>query len=126
VKLYLLGYQDILAGHLCSNSKRKANCKKLESSGSKPSGGRDVAEMGSAVVRCVSRLFYAFPVFLDFGRGRCRLVVCSSPPHLFSIILHAQYGGDKNISRIYIGKIAQLVEYFFIKGESTLLNNSNN
>jgi hypothetical protein len=39
--------------------------------------------------------------------------------------LHAQYGGDKNVSRkkIYIGKIAQLVEYFIIKGESTLLNN---
>ena len=102
MKLYLLGYQDILAGHLCSNSKRKANCKNLKSSGSKPSGGRDVAELGSAVVRRASRLFCAFPIFLDFGRGRCRLVICSSPPHLFSVILHAQYGGDKNISRKYI------------------------
>ena len=101
MKLYLLGYQDILAGHLYLNSKRKANCKNLKSSGSKPSGGRDVAELGSAVVRRASRLFCAFPVFLDFGRGRCRLVVCSSPPHLFSVILHTQYGGDKK----YIQKI---------------------
>jgi hypothetical protein len=89
-----------------------------------------VAELGSAVVRRASRLICAFPLFLDFGHGRCRLVVCSSPPHLFSVILHAQYGGDKNISRkyiyIYMQKIAQLMEYFFIKGESTLLNNSNN
>jgi hypothetical protein len=107
--------------------KRKENCKNLKSSESKPSGGRDVAELGSAVVCRASRLFCAFPIFLDFGCGRCRLVVCSSPPHLFSIILHAQYGGDKNISYIYISeKIAQLVEYFFIKGKSTLLNNSNN
>jgi hypothetical protein len=64
VKLDLLGYQDILAGHLCSNSKRKANCKNLKISGSKLSGGRDVAELGSAVVRRASRLFNAFPVFL--------------------------------------------------------------
>jgi hypothetical protein len=102
VKLYLLGYQDILVGHLCSILKRKANYKKLISSGSKPSGGRDVAKLGSTVVRRASRLFCAFPLFLDFGRGRCHLVVCSSPPHLFFAILHAQYGGDKNISRIYI------------------------
>jgi hypothetical protein len=102
VKLYLLGSQDILVGHLCSNSKRKTNCKNLKSSGRKPSGRRDVAEQGSAMVRCVSRLFCAFAVFLDFGRGRCRLVVCSSPPNLFSVTLHAQYGGHKNISRIYI------------------------
>jgi hypothetical protein len=61
-----------------------------------------VAEPGSAVVRRASRLFCAFPVFLDFGHGRCRLVVCSSPPHLFSVILHAQHGGDKDISRKYI------------------------
>jgi hypothetical protein len=39
VKLYLLGYQDILAGHLYLNSKGKANYKNLKSSGSKPSGG---------------------------------------------------------------------------------------
>jgi hypothetical protein len=45
---------------------------------------------------------HAFSVFLDFGRGRCRLVVCSSRPHLFSIILHAQHRGDKNIYRKYI------------------------
>jgi hypothetical protein len=63
VKLYLLGYQDILVGHLYLNSKRKANYKKLKSSGSKPSGGRDVAEPGSAVVRCAICLFCAFPVF---------------------------------------------------------------
>jgi hypothetical protein len=40
--------------------------------------------------------------------------------------LHAQYGGDKNISRkkkYILATIAQVVEYFFIKGESTLLNN---
>jgi hypothetical protein len=85
-----------------------------------------VAELGSAVVRRASRLFCAFPFFLDFGHGRCRLVVCSSPPHLFYVILHAQYGGDKNISRkkkYILATIAQVVEYFFIKGESTLLNN---
>jgi hypothetical protein len=87
VKLYLLGYQDSLAGHLCSNLKRKANCKNLKSSGNKPSGGRDVAELGSAVVRRASHLFCAIPIFLDFCCGRYRLVVCSSPPHLFSIIL---------------------------------------
>jgi hypothetical protein len=61
-----------------------------------------VAELGSAMVRRASRLLYGFAVFLDFGRGRCRLVACSSLPHLFSIILHAQYGGDKNISKKYI------------------------
>jgi hypothetical protein len=102
VKLYLLGYQNILVEHLYLNSKRKANYKNLKSSGSKPSGGRDVAELGSAVVRRASRLSCAFPVFLDFGHGRCHLAVCSSPPHLFFVILHAQYGGDKNISRKYI------------------------
>jgi hypothetical protein len=95
-------YQDILVGHLYLNSKPKANYKNLKSSRSKLIGGRDVAGLGSAVVRRASRLLCAFSVFLDFGHGRCRLVVCSSPPHLFSIILHAQYGGDKNISRIYI------------------------
>jgi hypothetical protein len=65
VKLYLLGYQDILARHLYLNMKRKENYKNLKSLGSKPSGGRDVAERGSAVVRCASCLFCAFPVFLD-------------------------------------------------------------
>jgi hypothetical protein len=75
VKLYLLGYQDILAGHLYLNSKRKANYKNLKISGSKLSGGQDVAELGSAVVRRASHLFCAFPAFLDFGRGRCCLVV---------------------------------------------------
>jgi hypothetical protein len=64
VKLYILGYQYILAGHLYLNSKRKENYKNLKSSGSKPSGGQDVAELGSAVVRRASRLFCAFPVFL--------------------------------------------------------------
>jgi hypothetical protein len=103
VKLYLLGYQDILAGHLYLNSKRKANYKNLKISGSKLSGGQDVAELGSAVVRRASHLFCAFPAFLDFGRGRCCLVVYPPPAtHLFSVILHAQYGGDKNISRKYI------------------------
>jgi hypothetical protein len=65
VKLYLLGYQDILAGHLYLNLKWKANCKKLKSLGSKPSGGRDVAELGSAVVCRASCLFCAFAIFLD-------------------------------------------------------------
>jgi hypothetical protein len=102
VKLYLLGYQDILAGHLYLNSKRKANYKNLKISGSKLSGGQDVAELGSAVVRRASHLFCAFPAFLDFDRGRCCLVVYPPPTHLFSVILHAQYGGDKNISRKYI------------------------
>jgi hypothetical protein len=102
VKLYLLGYQDILAGHLCSNSKWKENCKNLKSSRSKLSGGRDVAELGSAMVCRASHLFCAFPIFLDCSCGRCRLIVYSSPPNLFSVILHAQYGGDKNISRMYI------------------------
>jgi hypothetical protein len=111
VKHNPLGSQDILVRHLCSNMKRKENCKNLKSSESKPSGGRDVAELGSAVVCRASRLFCAFPIFLDFGCGRCRLVVCSSPPHLFSIILHAQYGGDKNISYIYI--------YIYQKNSST-------
>jgi hypothetical protein len=97
VKPYCLGYQDVLVGHLCSNLKQKTNCKKIKCSGSKPSGGRHVVELGSAVVRRASRLSCAFPVFLDFGRGICRLVVCSSPPHLFSVILHAQYGGDQKI-----------------------------
>jgi hypothetical protein len=95
VKLYLLGYEGILVDHLYLNSKRKENYKNLKSSGSKPSGGRDVTELGSAVVCRASCLFCAFPVFLDSGRGRCRLVVCSYPPHLFFVILHAQYGGDK-------------------------------
>jgi hypothetical protein len=80
VKLYLLGYQDILAGHLYLNSKRKANYKNLKISGSKLSGGQDVAELGSAVVRRASHLFCAFPAFLDFGRGRCGLVVYPPPP----------------------------------------------
>jgi hypothetical protein len=84
VKLYLLGYQDIFAGHLYLHLKHKANCKNLKSSGSKPSGGRDVDKLGSAVVRRASRLFCAFTIFLDFGRGRCHLVVRSSSPHLFS------------------------------------------
>jgi hypothetical protein len=65
VKLSPLGYQDILAGHLYLNSKRKAKCKNLKSSGSKPSGGRDVAELSSVVVRHASRLFCVFSVFLD-------------------------------------------------------------
>jgi hypothetical protein len=64
VKLYLLHYQDILAGHLCSNSKQKANCKNLKSLGRKLSGGRDVARQDSAVVRRASRLFMLFPFFL--------------------------------------------------------------
>jgi hypothetical protein len=102
VKLYLLVYQDILARHLLLNSKWKANYKNLKSSGSKSSGGQDVAELGSVVVHRPSRLFCAFTVFLYFGHGRCHLVICSSAPHLFSVILHAQYGGDKNISRKYI------------------------
>jgi hypothetical protein len=106
--------------------KRKANYKNLKSSGSRPSGGRDVAELGYAVVRHASRLFCDFPVFLDFGHGICHLVVCYSPPHLFSVILHAHYGGDKNISRKYIGKNSSTCGIHLIKGESTLLNNSNN
>jgi hypothetical protein len=64
VKLYLLGYQDILARHLYLNSKRKANYKNLKSSRCKPGGGRDVAELGSTVVRRASRLFMLFPFFL--------------------------------------------------------------
>jgi hypothetical protein len=81
VKLYLLGYQDILAGHLYSNSKRKAKCKTLKSSGSKPSGGRDVAELGSVVVRRASRLFCALSIFLDvvclfFSPHTCFLLSC--------------------------------------------------
>jgi hypothetical protein len=107
VKLYLLSYQDNLAGHLYFNSTRKANYKNLKSLGSKPIGGRDVTELGSAVVHHASHLSCAFPVFLDFGRGRCRLVVCSSPPHLFSVILHAQYGGDKTYPE-YIYRQKQL------------------
>jgi hypothetical protein len=83
VKLYLLGYHDILAWHLYLNSKQKANCKNLKSSGNKPSGGLDVAELGFAVVCRASRLFCAFPVFLDFGRGRCCLVVFFSPTLVF-------------------------------------------
>jgi hypothetical protein len=64
VKLYLLGYQDIFSGHLYLTSKQKANYKNLKSSGSKPSSGRDVAKLGSAVVRRVSHLFMLFPFFL--------------------------------------------------------------
>jgi hypothetical protein len=64
VKLYLLGYQNILAGHLYLTSKQKANCKNLKSSGSKPSGGRDVAELGSTVIRRASRLLMLFPFFM--------------------------------------------------------------
>jgi hypothetical protein len=83
VKLCVLGYQDILEGHLCSNSKRKLNCKNLKSSGSKLSGGQDVAELGSDVVRRARHFFYAFPVFIDFGHVRCLLVICSSPGTCF-------------------------------------------
>jgi hypothetical protein len=117
VKLYLLGYQDILAGHLYSNSKRKAKCKTLKSSGSKPSGGRDVAELGSVVVRRASRLFCALSIFLD--------VVCLffSPTLVFSYLACTTWWRQKHIQKIY-AKIAQLVEYLFIKRESTLLNNS--
>jgi hypothetical protein len=105
VKVNFLGYHDILARHLYLNSKRKANYKNLKSSGSKPSGRRNVAELGSAMVRHASHLFCAFPIFLDFGHGRCRLVVCSSPPNLFSIILHApKWWRQKHIQKIYIGK----------------------
>jgi hypothetical protein len=32
---------------------------------------------------------HAFSDFIDFGRGRCRLVVISSPSHMFSVMLHA-------------------------------------
>jgi hypothetical protein len=103
VKLYLLGYQNILVEHLYLNSKRKANYKNLKSSGSKPSGGRDVAELGSAVVRRASRLSCAFPVFLDFGHGRCHLAVCSSPPHfVFCYLACTVWWRQKHIQKIYL------------------------
>jgi hypothetical protein len=99
VKLYLLGYQDILAGHLYLNSKWKANYKNLKSSGSKPSGGRDVAELGSAVVRCASNLFMLFPFFLILVVEDAVWSSILLPHTCFLFILHAHYGGDKNISR---------------------------
>jgi hypothetical protein len=68
VKLYLLGCQDILAGHLYLNLKWKADYKNLKSSGSKPSGGRDVAELGSTVVmRVVCSVLFLF-FLMTFGR----------------------------------------------------------
>ena len=99
MKLYLLGYQDILAGHLYLNSKRKANYKNLKSSGSKPSGGRDVAELGSAVVRRASRLIMLFPLFLmPFGH------LFFSPTLVFCYLACTVWWRQKHIQKIYIGK----------------------
>jgi hypothetical protein len=106
VKLYLLGYQGILAGHLYLNLKWKAKCKNLKSSGSKSSGGRDVAELSSAMVCRASRLFCAFlPFFLmSFAR------LFFSPTLVFCYFACTAWWRQKHIRKIY-AKIAQLVEY---------------
>jgi hypothetical protein len=91
----------------------------LKSSGSKPSGGRDRAKLGSVVVHRASHLFYAFFVFVDAVWSTVLL------PHTCFLLscMHSMVETKMYPEKIYIGKIAQLVEYFIIKGESTLLNN---
>jgi hypothetical protein len=105
VKLYLLGYQDILSGHLYLNSKRKENYKNLKSLGSKLIGGRDVAKLGSAVVRHASCLFYAFPDFLDLV---VEDAVWSSIllPHTCFLLscMHSMVETKTYPEKIYIGK----------------------
>jgi hypothetical protein len=59
----------MLSGHFSSASLFKFETeskmqKNLKISGSKPSGGRDVAELGSVMVRRASRLFMLFLFFL--------------------------------------------------------------
>jgi hypothetical protein len=105
VKLYLLGYQDILADHLYLNSKRKANCKNLKTLGSKPSGGRDVAELGFVVVHRAIRLLMLFLFLLIFVVEDAVWLSVLLPHTCFLLsCMHSMVETKTCPGNIYIGK----------------------